>query len=421
MPKHDVRVSILHVERLGYMARHLGRLFVAVFVCALVACSSIASPHSGIPPSADSGRAFSMNPFHHVVIVVQENRTPDNLFHGLPNADTLPPSPVKLKRINLAFGFDPSHTHKAFLRNLGGHWLPHSLSYVDPSQVTPYFDMAAKYGFADRMFQSNEGPSFPAHIYLIAGTSLTYSGSDWWVADNPVGGPGIGNAQGGCDAIPTSTVWLINEKGDQEEAYPCIDRLTLMDLVANHGLSWRYYQDGNATGLWHAPDAIRHLWSAPDYNEHVITSPAQFLADVRDGQLANVSWITPSIAESDHPGSNSGAGPGWVRSVVNAVGESPYWNDTVIFVVWDDWGGFYDHVKPPINDAYELGFRVPMLVISAYTPKGYVSHIQHEFGSILKFTESTFELGSLGTTDTQSDDLSDFFNFTEQRSFDPIH
>ena len=116
-------------------------------------------------------------------------------------------------------------------------------------------------------------------------------------------------------------------------------------------------------------------------------------------------------AASDHAGGTDGSGPSWVASVVNAVGESQYWNDTVVFVVWDDWAGWYDHVRPPMYNSYELGFRVPLIVISRYAKKGFVSHRLYEFGSILKFIEVHFALGSLGTTDARSDDLSDFFDY----------
>ena len=90
-------------------------------------------------------------------------------------------------------------------------------------------------------------------------------------------------------------------------------------------------------------------------------------------------------------------------------------------MTWDDWGGWYDHVPPQIYDSYELGFRVPMIVISPYAKRGYVSHTPYEFGSILKFIERTFDLASLGTTDVRANDLSDCFNFgAEPRAFKPI-
>jgi phospholipase C len=145
------------------------------------------------------------------------------------------------------------------------------------------------------------------------------------------------------------------------------------------------------------------------------------LTDVAGGNLANVVWVMPTARASDHANITDGSGPDWVASIVNAIGQSKYWDNTVIFLTWDDWGGWYDHVSPPVYNSYELGFRVPLVVISPYTKKGYVSHVQHEFGSILKFTEETFGLGSLGTTDVRADDLSDFFNFNRKpRAFKQI-
>jgi phospholipase C len=121
----------------------------------------------------------------------------------------------------------------------------------------------------------------------------------------------------------------------------------------------------------------------------------------------------PTAVESDHSSVSNGSGPSWVASIVNAVGQSQYWNSTAIFVTWDDWGGWYDHVAPQIFNQYELGFRVPLIVISPYAKKAYVSHVQHEFGSILHYTEEQFGLNSIGYTDARADDLSDCFDYTQ--------
>jgi len=102
----------------------------------------------------------------------------------------------------------------------------------------------------------------------------------------------------------------------------------------------------------------------------VISPPSQFLTDIGAGQLANVTWITPTYSNSDHPGLNSAAGPAWVASLVNAVGTSKFWNSTAIFVMWDDWGGWFDPVKPVFRDYDGLGFRVPILMVSAYAKRG---------------------------------------------------
>ncbi len=159
-----------------------------------------------------------------------------------------------------------------------------------------------------------------------------------------------------------------------------------------------------------------------------IAQPKIFFSDVKHGTLPAVSWIIPDETNSDHPGNGSDTGPSWVASVVNAVGESPYWDSTAIVVVWDDWGGFYDHEPPAFFDDWGgLGLRVPMLVVSAYARQaypsqpGYISHTQYEFGSVLKFVENTWALGTLGTTDQRATSIVDCLDFTQPpRSFTPI-
>ena len=102
-----------------------------------------------------------------------------------------------------------------------------------------------------------------------------------------------------------------------------------------------------------------------------------------------------------------------MASIVNAIGASQYWGNTAIIITWDDWGGWYDHVAPPILNSYEYGFRVPLIVVSPYAKRGYVSHTMHDFGSLVRFTEETFHLPSLGYADSRADDLSDCFDFTQ--------
>jgi phospholipase C len=118
--------------------------------------------------------------------------------------------------------------------------------------------------------------------------------------------------------------------------------------------------------------------------------------------------------------SNNGTGPAWVASIVNAIGNSPYWANTSIFITWDDWGGWYDHVAPKvINDGvswgsgYVYGFRVPLIVVSPYAKAAYISHDAHDFGSILKYIEENSGLASPGYADAYSDDLSDCFDYNQ--------
>jgi phospholipase C len=373
----------------------------------------------------------------HVVIVFQENRTPDNLFDGLRGADTVRSGKnslgqrIELQSVSLTAPYDISHKHRAFKAEYDdgkldgwnnvisvckkGFRCPppdvRAYGYVPRREVEPYFTMAERYAFANHMFQTNEGPSFAAHQYILSGTSTIRNGSQLRAAENAY--TLQRKATGGCDSPPGSHVWVIDSAGQEnQKVFPCFERQALIDLVeATRGLTWHYYQERVRPGLWSGPDAIRHIRKSPEYALDVVGPSKQVLTDIANGNLANVVWVTPSAKESDHAGLTDGSGPSWVASVVNAIGKSQYWDNTAIFLTWDDWGGWYDHVKPQQYNSYELGFRVPLIVISAYTPQGYISRKQHEFGSILKFTEKIFGLGTLGTTDVRADDLSDCFNF----------
>lgn len=138
------------------------------------------------------------------------------------------------------------------------------------------------------------------------------------------------------------------------------------------------------------------------------------LTDIANGTMAQVTWIVPSEAMSDHAGAGlTGEGPDWVADIVNAIGASKFWDSTAIFISWDDWGGWYDHVVPPQVDAMGLGFRVPLIVVSPYAKHGYVSHQTHEFSGFLKYTEEVFGVGSLGQRDVAADDFADCFDYTQ--------
>jgi len=373
----------------------------------------------------------------HVVIIVQENRTPDNLFHGLPNADIADTGTnslgqvIPLTPVSLTAGYDLNHTHQGFVTTYDQGKMdgadetscsgacpenPH-FKYVNPSEVAPYLQLAEQYTFADRMFQSNQGPSFPAHQYLIAGTSAPSAGSPYFVAENldqtaPAGVESF--LTSGCAGVG-QTVALIGPLGSESlHVAPCFEHLTLIDLLNPASISWRYYTTGSSweNTLWTAPDAIRHLRFGPSWS-NVIPCPTQVLLDIAMNQLPAVSWVIPTGQNSDHAGVNLGTGPSWVAAVVNAVGNSPYWSDTAVLITWDDWGGWYDHVVPPIYNSYEDGFRVPLIVVSPYAKAGYVSHKVHDFGSILRFVEENFRLRTLGYDDSRADDLSDCFDYSQ--------
>ena len=420
--------------------------------------------------SVSGSSTLAVTPIQHVVIIFQENRTPDNLFQDpvlISNgADiqnfgvnskgrTIPLSQIDLGTAGSnPDNYDLSHAHSAFVAMCdlntstgvcamdGADHITVSCSpgvsncapanpqfmYVKPSDVQPYFQIAEQYTFGDRMFQTNQGPSFPAHQFIISGTSAPTASSTSYAAENPVLN-GVAATVAGCIAPPAEIVSMINPAGNESSSmYPCFEHQTLTDLLEAANITWRYYAP-TAGSIWTAPNAIQHMCGpnvAPpnatectgsDWTNNVVISttqnPAQVLTDIANGRLASVSWVIPSGLASDHARSNDGGGPSWVASVVNAIGSSPYWSNTAIIITWDDWGGWYDHVAPPILNSYEYGFRVPLIVVSPYAKQAYVSHVTHDFGSILKFIEGTFNLPSLGYADVPADDLSDCFNFTQ--------
>jgi phospholipase C len=272
--------------------------------------------------------------------------------------------------------------------------------------------MARQYVLADRMFTSQIDESFVAHQYLIASQAASTvdlpSSVVYW----------------GCDGGKTDTVkTLTGTRAYGPARVACFDHQTLGDELDAAGLSWRFYTgkilaDG---GVWSGYQAIRHIRYGPDW-AFVHTPQTKIFDDLSRRKLASVTWVTPTCENSDHSACGGGTGPSWVASVVNAIGESSFWSSTAIFVVWDDWGGLYDHVPPPYADYDGLGFRVPLLAISPYAKKHYVSHVQYETASILRFVEDTFGLGQLAPSDRRATSPeADAFDFSQApRAFVPI-
>jgi phospholipase C len=403
---------------------------------ALSACGGASGPQAG--GSLPVVPAKPGQHFQHIVILVQENRTFDNLFATFPGADgtrygKTPTGSIPLREANLESSFSPNNGYQAYLHARDGGAMDqfdgfpsartgrHLYEYVNPSQIQPYWSMAEQYVLADHLFQTQGSGSFTAHQDLIAGgTAIDPTHS---LIDFPSSVPW------GCDA-PTGTVTTLITKDNtylpKQGPFPCLTYRTIRDLLDRAGISWRYYtpavtQPGGA--LWSAFDAIRQVRDGPEWRKNVVSPEKRIFTDIAHDALPNVAWVIPDFENSDHPGNGSDTGPSWVAQVVNAIGGSPAWGSTAIIVVWDDWGGWYDHVAPPGRQTFGgLGFRVPMIVISPYARRGYISHRQYEFGSILKFVENNWGLGRLGTTDARSADFTgDVFDFTQvPRTFAPI-
>jgi phospholipase C len=402
----------------------------------------------------------------HIVIVVQENRSLNNLFYGFPGAKTVKygydskNEKITLQPIGLATNWDIEHSSEGFIAACNGtgkipgtgckmngfdketwtcglaskskcpmKYPPYS--YVPRSEAAPYFSMGEQYVLADEMYASNfDTSSYVSHQYIIAGQAdqaTNYPLANW-----------------GCPGGKNDTVPRIKKNPPRASApavTDCFDYKTLGDELDDAGDSWSFYANplgvvgpGGKTcgggddddyverGIWSSYQAIKHICYGRDWKKDIINPPSQFLLDVESGNLRDVTWITPTCANSDHPGCNSDTGPSWVASVVNAIGESPFWSSTAIFIFWDDYGGFYDPEAPKYLDYDGLGGRLPLLIISPYAKKGFVSHVHYEHGSILKFVEDRFGLPRLAASDTRATSPEkDSFDFSKPpRKFVPI-
>src|SRR5579863_1748088 len=407
------------------------------------ACSSGAGSPGNALPLVEMRNSQSSKYISHVVIVVQENRSFDNLFATFPGADGTTEgllnngNYVALKQRNLESELVLDNSWKAFQVDYDGgkmdgfnlvwvneHPCTCAYQYVKPAQIKPYWTMAQQYVLGDHMFPTQASGSFTAHQDLIrGGTELSSSET---LIDFPSDGPW------GCDAPAGVTTSLLTSSQQYLAGagpYPCLTYETLRDLLDANHFTWKYYTPTLVThggDLWNAFDAISQVRYGSEWTTNVSSPETNIFTDISNNELPAVSWVVPDGQNSDHPaqkewGIRKDTGPSWVAQIVNAIGGSQYWNSSAIVVIWDDWGGFYDHVAPPQLDYTGLGFRVPMLVISPYAQSGYVAHTQYEFGSILKFVEETFGLGSLGTTDARATSIGNVFNFAQSpRSFHEI-
>ena len=431
------------------------QLFAIVLLGSSLVLTSCSGSGGGTlsPPAADQ-TALSQaherltSKIEHIVILIQENRSFDNLFATFPGADgattgvrhngrVIPLTPHALESI------DGGHNYKAYLadydagkmdgfdlerfnsgskKNAGTYYY----QYVKPADIQPYWTLAEQFAVADHMFQTQGSDSFTAHQDLIAGATALNSTES--IVDVPSASPW------GCDAPPNTVTSLLTTNGKYlfgQGPFPCLTYPTgtLRDLLDAKGISWKYYTpaikvDGSGA-KWNAFEAINAVRNGPEWQTNVSSPETNIFNDITANKLAAVSWIVPSGPNSDHPNDTKRPdhGPSWVAQVVNAVGQSKYWSSTAVIIIWDDWGGFYDHEPPPfLDNAGGLGFRVPMLVVSPYVPTGTISHTQYEFGSILKFVEHVFGLKSLGTTDARATSIGDIFDFSSSRArFLPSH
>jgi phospholipase C len=378
-------------------------------------------------------------PVKHIVFIIKENRSFDNYFARYPGADgathgkTSTGETVRLSEATDVMTPDIGHDFPAGVYAINGGKMDgfdlvangenlSGYSSFKRRGIPNYWAYADEFVLGDRMFTSMYGPTFPAHLYTVAAQSGWVTGNK-----NETGGEG-----GYCDDAEEyvwrfsklspkerRTVMRAEERGDfdtvgdyWEEIRACLDFKVLPDVLEKKGISWHYYAD---EGSWmNAMLAIKHMRFSKHWGTD-ITPEEQFIPDVENERLDEVTWVVPGPGVNEHPGGPSVCvGENWTVDVVNRIMRSKYWKSTAIFLTWDDFGGFYDHVPPPHPDVMGFGPRAPLLIISPWAKEGYIDSTTYEFSSVLKFIETVHGLKPLTERDAAADDMMGAFDFSSE-------
>ncbi|MEW6058685.1 MAG: alkaline phosphatase family protein [Actinomycetota bacterium] len=431
---------------------------------------------TGATSTPSSSSEPGASPIEHVVFIVKENRTFNNYFATYPGAEGTTEGGtiectengcedgpvVQLEHAEDTQPHDLTHCFRCGLvaindgRMNGFNWMNgvipttaekallygHDLSgyvYHDRDTLPSYWAYADRFVLADQFFTSMYGPTLPEHLYAVAAQAND-------IVDNK---STTDHPNSYCDdptesatrfeqhlsagevrlimqleeeiARNGSNTWDLAKYWDSVRL--CFDIKVLPDQLEEAGISWKYYANENS---WmNALQMIRHVRYSSMWSK--VRPPEEFVQDVRDGEMAQVSWIIPSESYNEHPGGEKSvcAGENWTVHQVNTIMKSEYWESTVIVVVWDDFGGFYDPVVPPHYDIMGLGPRTPALIISPYTRQGdnpnggYVDHTVYEFSSVLAFIEQIFELEPMTERDADASPLAGAFDF-EHPNFEKL-
>lgn len=386
-------------------------------VIALLVVTSLAVQVRG---SAAPRAPHVQGPIQHIIFIVKENHTFDDYFGAFPGANGA--NGVGYARINGITKVIPLNAAPDAPANYSHLWKAahtawdngtmDAFNLADPSCGTPpypcyqqatqstipnYWAYSQQFVLNDNTFSSLMGPSFPNHQYTVAAGSGP---------DIPRSAIGIPNANlWGCTAPTKTTVPLY----DGERVYPCFTYTNLADEMTMAGISWKYYVPaGYAPGTF-GQDAL--IASQADYLlPQANVSDSQFLTDAKNNTLPAFSWMVPPPVDSEHPPNSTCKGENWTVQVLNALMTSPAWSNSVVFLTWDDYGGFYDHMPPKQLDPLGLGFRVPMLIISPFAyaandpANPHIGHDPLEFASVLRLAEEVFNIPSLGRRDVVAGD-----------------
>ncbi len=372
-----------------------------------------------------------MEKIRHVIWIIQENRSFDNYFGTYPGADGIPPGtclpvmpgskscvkpfpmPAGQPAYDLNHDWDTIHAaydHGAMDGFVWAEGTSLTMGYYGAKDIPNYWKYANNYTLCDHFFSSQMGYSLPNHVYTVA-------------------------AQSGGLIVNVPNVKELEDVMDDPDGFSFA---SMAEMMSKTKISWKYYVDSqpmpkgvpmrlSETGerlafpnpkqfnLWNPLPGFKKIRDDPKEMAHLVDLK-EYYADLQNGTLPEVTWIVPDYQDSEHPVALPSDGMWYVTRLVNALMQSKYWQDSAIFLTWDDYGGFYDHVPPPEIDAYGLGPRVPMLVISPYAKAGHVAHTEYEFSSVLKFIEERWKLNHLTARDHWANDMRECFDFSQKEN-----
>ncbi len=406
-------------------------LAAVAVVMALAGSLLVGGAWSGHPSgiAAASTCSAPCSPIKHVVIIVRENHSFDNLFGRFPGADgtTMADAGGAMVKMTIApdsLTNDIRHDSWAAQMAVDGGKMDdfykepgavqNKLDMADSQyvkkQIPSYWDYASRFALADHFFSTVMSSSFPNHLALIAGQAKNTLG---------VSTPPHLRLVWGCDAPKGTTMWVY-QKGKYHAGFPCLNAKTLADEANAAGVSWKYYAPGpHKFGyIWSTFDAIRHIRNSAQWATNVVR-PSQFDRDVSSGSLPAISWLSSDLAFSEHPPESECLGENWTVNKVNEIMRSPLWESTVIVLTWDDFGGFYDHVAPPVRQPFSLGPRVPTIVISPYTRAHLIYHRKLDFRSVMRYIEDQFKLPQLMHFRRSVNSIGDMLD-TNQKPLAPV-
>jgi len=398
--------------------------------CALI---TITGCSLGVAPATPRADLTGIHKIRHIVVIMQENRSFDSYFGTFPGADGIPMQngvptvcvPDPLSQTCVKPYYDPAD------KNAGG---PHGqvnatadinggkmdgfiaqakkggtctrnpfdpacsngtqtdvMGYHDQRQIPNYWAYAQNFVLQDRMFEPNASWSLPQHLFMVSEWSAKCGSADPSSCVNALQNPGQATRKGSAATTPPIYAWT-----------------DLTYLMHKANVSWKYYvaegtqpdcaddaatcspqaQKAGTPGIWNPLPWFTTV--REDKQLGNIQTLDHFYADAKGGNLPSVSWVVPNGKVSEHPPALVSDGQSYVTTTVNAIMSSKDWESTAIFLSWDDWGGFYDHVVPPTVDENGYGLRVPGIVISPYAKKGYIDHQTLSFDAYAKFIEDVF-------------------------------